>query len=64
MILCIFMIIRTKNIVGLPFYPTMYPLCTPYDSEVMLRCAHWFCLQAQEFFPIGTRLFAYRHKLV
>ena len=44
MILCIFMIIRTKNIVGLPFYPTMYPLCTPYDSEVMFRSAYWFCL--------------------
>ena len=44
MILCIFMIIRTKNIVGLPFYPTMYPLCTPYDSLLRLRSASWFCL--------------------
>ena len=44
MILCIFLIIRIKNIVGLRFYPTMYPLCTPYDSEVMFRSARWFCL--------------------
>ena len=62
MILHIFLIISKIIIVGLCFYPTMYPLCTPYDSEAMFRSALWFCLQAQEFVSIGTRYFPYRHK--
>ena len=49
MILCIFLIIKTKIIVGLPFYPTMYPLCTPYDSLTPYSGA-----------PAG---FVYRHKI-
>ena len=32
MILHIFLIISKIIIVGLCFYPTMYPLCTHYDS--------------------------------
>ena len=39
MILYILLIIRKIIIVGLRFYPTMYPLCTPYDSLSMVRRA-------------------------
>ena len=55
MILHIFLIIKIIIIVGLPFYPTMYPLCTPYDSlDHVSECSL--------VLSIGTRYFAYRHK--
>ena len=40
MIFYIYLTISIIIIVGLAFYPTMYPLCTPYDSVAMLRSAH------------------------